>query len=130
MSGVDDAAVGVPRCRRRGTSGYGRDDHPLASILTPLIPLYLVILKGDFNGHHLFVVPTDGLELRGTYVAYVFDLAHGAPGDVTFTILSEDGAAFKQALGDPQLPDADTIIPDPQPPYPPCQDVVDDIAKP
>ncbi|MEX1157729.1 MAG: hypothetical protein WEC79_02230 [Thermomicrobiales bacterium] len=86
-------------------------------------PLYLVILEGDFNGENLFSGPTDASELRGRYLAFVFDLSAGIPGDVTFTILSTDGAAFKQALGDPSLPDSKDVIPDPQPPYPPCEDV-------
>jgi hypothetical protein len=86
-------------------------------------PMYLVILKGDFDGSNLFAVPTDERELPGRYVAYVFDLTAGVPGEVTFTVLSEDGAAFKQALDDPTLPDPDFTVPESSPPYPPCEDV-------
>ncbi len=84
-------------------------------------PMYLVILKGDFAGRNLLVVPTDDRELHVQYVGYIFDLSAGVPGDVIFTILSQDGAAFKQALGDPRLPDLDNTVP--EPPYPPCDGV-------
>lgn len=86
-------------------------------------PMYLVILKGAFDGRNLFASPADERALPGQYVAYVFDLSAGVPGAVTFTILSGDGAAFKQALGDPALPDPNVTVPAPSPPYPPCDDV-------
>lgn len=91
-------------------------------------PMYLVILKGNFDGRNLFVNPSFATSdneqgLRGRYVAYVFDLTSGVPGDVTFTILSEDRAAFKQALSDPTFPEPDFTVPEPVPPYPPCEDV-------
>ena len=85
-------------------------------------PFYLVILKGDFDATSLF--PGRSTERLGKYVAYVFDLTAGVPGDVTFTILSPDGSAFKQALQDPTLPDSDyEMWMRLEPPYVPCEDV-------
>lgn len=71
-------------------------------------PMYLVILKGDFDGNTMFVNPGGGEKesegIRGTYVGYVFDLNSGVPGNVLFSVLSEDGAVFKQVLGRSRTP--------------------------
>ena len=91
-------------------------------------PMYLVILKGDFDGSTLFVNPGGGDKEsdgpRGTYIGYVFDLNPGVPGNVAFSVLSDDGAVFKRVLGDSELPDWDIVNPEPEPPYIPCEDVV------
>lgn len=85
-------------------------------------PFYLVILKGDFDATSLF--PGRSTERLGKYVAYVFDLTAGAPGDVTSTIVSTNGSAFKHVLKDPSLPDPEfEMAMDLAPPYLPCEDV-------
>jgi hypothetical protein len=87
-------------------------------------PMFLIIMKGDFDGRYLFVNPASSDQaLPGQYLAYVFDLSHGPPGDIIFTILSDDGSAFKQALNDPELPDPDFAVSEPEPPFVPCDDV-------
>ena len=85
-------------------------------------PFYLVILKGDFDATSL--VPGRSTERLGQYVAYVFDLTAGVPGDVTFTLLSTNGNAFKYVLQDPSLPDPEfEMAMELAPPYLPCEDV-------
>ena len=65
-------------------------------------PLYLVIVQGDLDAALLF--PGGGDSRRLVHVvALLFDLAHGASGDVASVLARSDGAVFAQALNDPAL---------------------------
>ena len=90
-----------------------------------LRPMYLVVLKGDFDGRNLVVGqfnPDKPYQMK--YVGYLFDQANGAPGGITATFLSADGSAFRQILNDPSLPEPkQTLENDPKPPYLSCVDV-------
>lgn len=90
-----------------------------------LRPMYLVVLKGDFDGRSLVVgLGSRDEPYRVSYIGYVFDQAHGAPGPIMTTFLSPDGAGFRQILNDPSLPvPKQTLTADPKPPYVPCVDV-------
>jgi hypothetical protein len=90
-----------------------------------LRPMYLVVLKGDFDGRSLVVgLASRDEPYRVSYIGYVFDQAHGAPGSITATFLSPDGSGFRQILNDPSLPEPmETFTMDPKPPYMSCVDV-------
>ena len=85
-------------------------------------PLHLVILQGDFDLRGAFPAPIPAdQEIPASFLVYVYDLKidgiiawYGDP----------DGAQVKQALGDPTLPDADSL---PNPRFPaqvPCEPIV------
>ncbi|HET7036762.1 MAG TPA: hypothetical protein VFI42_13840 [Thermomicrobiaceae bacterium] len=90
-------------------------------------PLYLVILQGDVNARGLAPAPlAPGVPIPTHYLAYIFDLAHGAPGEIVTFIGSPTGSDLKQALHDPALPDPPYPLlgspVSPNPVYGPCED--------
>jgi len=90
-----------------------------------LRPMYLVVLKGNFDGRNLVAGQfNQGKPYHVSYVGYLFDQANGTPGSITATFLSADGSAFRKILSDPSLPEPkQTLETDPKPPYVQCIDV-------
>ena len=89
-----------------------------------LRPMYLVVLKGNFDGRNLVVGQfNQDKPYHVSYVGYVFDQANGAPGSIMATYLSVDGSAFRQVLNDSSLPEPkQKLETDPKPPYVSCVD--------
>ncbi|HEX5505077.1 MAG TPA: hypothetical protein VFW96_20845 [Thermomicrobiales bacterium] len=87
-------------------------------------PLYLVIIKGDFDWDDAFPAPVaPGTEMPVRYIAYVYDLIVGG---IRAMYGDPDGGQVKKALGDPTLPDVDPAsLPNPKfPAQVPCSPTV------
>jgi hypothetical protein len=79
------------------------------SIITSLNPppLWLIILKGDFDVDKLPGGFTNR-QVKATYLALVYDLIAGTP---TLVQTSLRGGDFRKALNDPSLPDDNPFTP-------------------